>query len=84
MTLCVMAKLKWAIGGIVRVFVMILGQPFWQSKESVAANFKSGLKLALELLQKPERQIGKDKEEHKRNGIAVSIDWVFEGLGKWS
>ena len=26
------------------------------------------------------RQISQDKEEHERRGIAVSIDWVFEGL----
>ena len=63
---------------------MVLGQPFWKYKESGCANFRSGSKLAPGSIEKPDRQISKDKEGHKRSGIAVSIDWVFEGLGKWS
>ena len=79
-TLCVMAKLKCAICGIVRDFVMVFGEPSWKSKVSGSANFDSGSILVPESIEKPERQFSEDKEEHERSGIAVSIDWIFECL----
>ena len=59
---------------------MVFGEPSWKSKVSGSAKFESGSMLAPESIEKPGRQISKDREEHERRGIAVSIDWVFEGL----
>ena len=51
MALCIMTKLKCAVDGVIRVFVLVLGEPFWKCKESGSANLESSIMVSLRMAQ---------------------------------